>query len=120
MPKHVTVSAAAATYVEAGPGPASGVTETATSGILGRAVFGSINLTATATNAATAAIAVETGVGTGVYTTIMNITVGSGLTTGFKKAFCTWVPPGFRYKWTKGGLAGTTETIDIWNFIDFG
>lgn len=120
MPKHVTVSAATATFAEAGPGPASGVTETATTGILGRAVFGSASLTATVTNAASSAYAVETGVGTGVYTTVMNNAVGAGITSNIKIAFCLWCPPGFRYKWTKGALAGTTEAVDVWNFIDFG
>lgn len=118
MPKHITVNDASGSFV-ATP-PASGTTETATSGKQGRAVFGTVNLTAGAVNAADIILQIETGVGTGVYVTVQQAHVNGGLTTPVKVAFCFWCPPGFRYKWVAGGLAGVTESIAYWNYVDFG
>lgn len=119
MPSHVTKTAFTQTLVATAP--ASAATETAASNILIRFWWGSFNLTATVSNAAMVAFAVETGVGTGVYSTVANQQVGGGITSAVKMQFgAIPVPAGYRYKWTKGGLAGTTETSDVWNYTDIG
>ena len=119
MPAHVTKTSASVTL--AATAPASGTTETAASNMLIRYWWGSFNLTATVGNSASIALAHETGVGTGVYTTVANMQVGAGITSAVKMQFGSIpIPPGYRYKWTKGGLAGTTETNDVWNYTDVG
>lgn len=122
MPKHVTVSDTSATFAGAAPvyTGATSATETATSGKLGRFVFGSYNIAATATDSAFVQAQVETGVGTGVYTTVTEARANATLTTATKRGFGFFCPPGFRYRFVKGNAAAVVETFDVYNYVDIG
>lgn len=100
--------------------PTSGAEVTATAGKLYRLVFGDINLAATVTNPAFITIAVETGVGTGVFENVSEPRVGATQTVATRRGFCFPVPSGRKYKFTFGGNAGVTEAISTYNFTDIG
>lgn len=119
MPKHVTVAANARTIL--GAAPAFGTLVTVTSGILHRHIWGSITVAPTALNAASVAIQVETGVGTGIYSTQQDSQASAGAVAGSKRdAYHIIVPASFRYKFVNGALAGTTETVTYYSYADIG
>lgn len=103
----------------AGSAPAiDGATLTTAGGALGRIVVCSFNLVATVANAANITVAIETGVGTGSYTSVPLVQAGIGL-LGILIANAVFaVPTGRRYKFSKGALAGTTETFSTYSTID--
>lgn len=99
--------------------PTSGDPKTATSDkFFGRWVFGSITLVATVANAASYAIAVETAVGSGSYTTIMTPRLDAGGVVSTTIPYSFFCPAGRRYKFTAGGLAGVTETHATYSYTE--
>ncbi len=100
--------------------PGSGVAVTAGSHINNRSrtVFGTISLAATAGNGASIAIAIETGIGTGFFTTVQNFVQAATDTASRTYAYCFLVPAGRQYRFVKGGLGGVTENISLYSFID--
>lgn len=83
-----------------------------------RTVFGVITLAATVANAASINWQVETGYLTGVYTTVLSFTQAVNDTTARTYSYSFVVPGGRRYRFTRGGLAGTTETVTLYNYVD--
>jgi hypothetical protein len=99
--------------------PASGELVLAPPGMLShRAVYGSIALTATAIAGASILIEVETGEGTGVYWTVALHKVGAGLTSEISGSYHFLVGAGIRYRFTRGGALGVTETITSYSYAD--
>lgn len=97
--------------------PTSGTAVTTSPAAVCRHVFGHYTLTSTVGNAATLKVDIETVTGSGSYTTLRTYTAPAGVVT---LAADFWFPVfgGCRYKLTKGGLAGVTETIDDYNYYD--
>jgi len=96
------------------PGFATPVTAPATSG--GRDVRAVVTVLSAAVNIAFVALQVETGVATGVYTEVGRVSAIAMV--GVTGTLFSRVPSGRRYQFVKGGLAGTTETIDLYGYTD--
>jgi hypothetical protein len=104
----------------AGAAPGFGVTQIAgsVSNSIGRTVFGTITLAATAGNMAQVTVSIETGLGTGVFSTVLSMTQVATDTVAKKYNFSFPVPAGFSYRFNKGSLAGVTETISLYSYIE--
>ena len=114
---HVHAALATATTLADTP-PASAALVTA-GGTRWREVFGTIELTAAAAVDAVITIAIETGIGTGVYTDVIKARIAGGLTTTLGLPYTFKVATGRRYKFTKGAGVGVTETIGHYSFLDY-
>ncbi len=100
----------------AGVPPASGVSTLVALNIPWRTVFGTFTLAATAGNAASIAIQVETAFGSGIYTTIATYTQVATDTLAKTYGYNFTVTNGLNYRFVKGGLVGVTETIATYNY----
>jgi len=115
-----TLSITGPTYTQNTGAPSSAALVTA-GGTLWRRVYGSVTLQATAANAASWTIDVENAVSSGVYDTVMSLRVNPAAVPLAAQdfGFAFEVQTGRRYRFTKGGLAGTSENINHYSFSDF-
>lgn len=97
--------------------PAFDALTTVPTTVFGRVVRVSAAVVSAAVNLAYVAVLVEDAVGAGTYTEAGRI--GAGVTLGINSTIVVVVPAGFRYKITKGGLVGVTETVSTYGFSDF-
>ena len=87
-------------------------------GAIGRWVFGTVTLTSTLTNPASLLVEVETGPGSNSYVQVQKPLVGNLAAANHGLSFCFFVPTGRRFRFTKGGLAGVTETVQSYSFME--
>ena len=97
--------------------PAFNTAVTVPANVLLRHVWGACNTFSTLTDLALIQCEVETGVGTGVYDLVQEVAERAG-GAGVEHSYGFTVPGGRRYRFQKGGLAGTTETISLYNYVD--
>lgn len=116
LPVGATPQPTSFSYAQAAPASAALVTVNA--GLASRRVFGIFTMAATAGNQASILIEVETGIGTGAYTAIGTFVQVATDTLARTYGYTFEVPGGRRYRMTKGGLAGVTETFTTYNFAD--
>lgn len=115
-----TVTTTPADSQQAVAAPASAALVTVPRDVRTRHVYGEVTLQAAPAVAASWLIEVETGIGTGVYSTVLNpqtpATGGVGIV--ITAAFSFTVAGGRRYRFTKSNGAGTTETIARYSYTD--
>ena len=57
--------------------------------------------------------------GTAVFNVVASLAVAAGPVTEFRIGYSFVALKGRKYKMTKGGLAGTTETVASYSYTDF-
>lgn len=98
--------------------PSFGSTVTVPATAHQRTVYGSVTLDGTLLLGAYIAFSIETAVGSGSYTEVWRQTLAATDVLATTRQFCTPVGPGLRYKFTRSGGLGTTETISAYNTTD--
>ena len=101
-----------------GVAPATTVLVTVPLDVRVRHVYGDVTLTPAAGLPASWLIEVETGIGTGIYNPIQNPTAPATGLAGQVQNYSFDCAGGRRYRFTKSGNAGTTETISHYSYTD--
>ena len=83
-----------------------------------RLVYGSIETLATAGVNAQVQAQVETGIATSTYEVVAEGYSASGLLQTNRRPFAFAVEGGRRYKFTKGGGVGVTESVLHYSYVD--
>ena len=110
---------AVATQGGSAPAFATTVTVPLATVVKTRRVYGTISLAATGSDAAIVYGLAETGFNTGLYNNVVVASLPAGTSGTFQLPFQFEVLAGRRYKFTKGGAAGVTETVSTFSFTDW-
>jgi len=84
-----------------------------------RRVFGYFTLVTTSSDAAVINCLVETSAASGSYNTVVIAQIPNNIAGTFKVPYQFEVVAGLRYKFTKGGASGVTETISTYSYTEW-